>query len=427
VTNEEVQEHVRKSIDVAINIWRFSYLKLDFLYASVLGGVQESYKDKTLTKAQILQIGMQLITESAGNDVFILGCGAPLGSVIGHVHANRISSGTSSTITVTSNLYSCHYILWYLLLLDAGLSWYPEFPLPTGDKWNLPCARNMVRNSLCRMYMHGYWWINDPDCMLLRPSLHFSEEELVGIATVKAFSGGSFIISDDLDTITAKRFRMALQLLPPTNIAGVPLDLLRKEMPEQLRLKLPGNPLPSDLRGNNLISPWTMIALCNWDSKLNLKKSHVLSVRDIFGPQTVEEVATSLAPSASEGSLESQYFTVTMFLFSFWEESFRQIEITLDRLGPGSEVSFADIPHHSAHIYRAGLFDRPDSPYYIGSNLHFSCGMEVSAMVEIAATPDEIRTTLVNRLASLGHKKLPSEISIMQKSVAQSAATGAVI
>ena len=24
---------------------------------------------------------------------------------------------------------------------DAGLSWYPDFPLPYYDKWNLPCAR----------------------------------------------------------------------------------------------------------------------------------------------------------------------------------------------------------------------------------------------------------------------------------------------
>lgn len=39
-----------------------------------------------------------------------------MGSVLGYVHANRVSS-------------------------DAGLSWLPDMPLPFYDKWNLPCAR----------------------------------------------------------------------------------------------------------------------------------------------------------------------------------------------------------------------------------------------------------------------------------------------
>ena len=49
--------------------------------------------------------------------------------------------------------------------------------------------RNMVRNSVCRMMMHGRWWINDPDCILLRNTTHYSEREIIGIATVKAMSG----------------------------------------------------------------------------------------------------------------------------------------------------------------------------------------------------------------------------------------------
>jgi hypothetical protein len=49
--------------------------------------------------------------------------------------------------------------------------------------------RNMVRNSICRMTMHGKWWINDPDCILLRKSTNYSDLEILGIATVKAMSG----------------------------------------------------------------------------------------------------------------------------------------------------------------------------------------------------------------------------------------------
>lgn len=51
-------------------------------------------------------------------------------------------------------------------------------------------------------------------------------------------SGGSLIISDDLATIPAERVRLAQQLLPATNIAALPIDLMDKECPEILRLQL---------------------------------------------------------------------------------------------------------------------------------------------------------------------------------------------
>lgn len=57
----------------------------------------------------------------------------------------------------------------------------------------------MIRNTINRSCMHNKWFINDPDCLLLRDSLAFTECEIVSIATVKALSGGSFIVSDDLE------------------------------------------------------------------------------------------------------------------------------------------------------------------------------------------------------------------------------------
>ena len=38
--------------------------------------------------------------------------------------------------------------------------------------------------------------------------------------------GGSLILSDDLKQISNKRFRIMLQLLPPTNQAAIVVDLL---------------------------------------------------------------------------------------------------------------------------------------------------------------------------------------------------------
>ena len=130
-TNPAVQRFVRATLEVAVKEWGFQYLKLDFLYAAALEHCRRSYHNPCVTRAQAMQIALDVIQSVQGVDeVFILGCGAPLGSAIGRVQANRISA-------------------------DAGLSWNPEFPLPGSDCWNLPCARNMVRNTLCRLGMHN--------------------------------------------------------------------------------------------------------------------------------------------------------------------------------------------------------------------------------------------------------------------------------
>jgi hypothetical protein len=96
VTNEKVQAQIEKVVQGAVS-WGFSYLKLDFLYAGALNA-SNSFADRSATRAEALQRGLNAVhrgcTTDGHTDVFVLGCGAPLGSVIGHVHANRVSSGT---------------------------------------------------------------------------------------------------------------------------------------------------------------------------------------------------------------------------------------------------------------------------------------------------------------------------------------------
>jgi alpha-galactosidase len=190
-THPGVQQHIRQCISTITKKWGFSYLKLDFLYSAILADSSEACYDRTKTRAQKLCAAMDLINDTLADEkqqVCVLGCGSPLGAMIGHVHCNRVSP-------------------------DAGLSWLPEMPLPQWDKWNLPSARSMLRNSLSRMSQHGRWWTNDPDCMLLRDKgTTFSEDEIISILTVKALSGGSFILSDDLSLVPPHRLRYAQQV-----------------------------------------------------------------------------------------------------------------------------------------------------------------------------------------------------------------------
>lgn len=99
----------------------------------------------------------------------------------------------------------------------------------------------MLRNTLTRLYMHQKWWINDPDCMLLRDPLAFTNEEVMGLASVKAMSGGSMIISDNFENISKSRMHILLKILPPSNKAAIAIDLLEHEVPELLRLHLTSN------------------------------------------------------------------------------------------------------------------------------------------------------------------------------------------
>jgi alpha-galactosidase len=96
VTRPEVAAHITACLQVATKVWGFRYLKLDFLYAAVLSDCHESYYDRSLTRAQVMQVAMNIVhsaVDGGGQDVYLLGCGAPLGSMVGQVHANRISAG----------------------------------------------------------------------------------------------------------------------------------------------------------------------------------------------------------------------------------------------------------------------------------------------------------------------------------------------
>ncbi|MBA4421358.1 MAG: hypothetical protein C0391_09445 [Anaerolinea sp.] len=143
MTHPGAQEYVRQVIDTAVHHWGFPYLKLDFLYAGCLPG---KYTDPTLTRAQVYDRAMRLIRETAGKDTFLLGCGAPIGGSIGHVDAMRIGTDVS------------HY-------------WKPKYKgieLLFPREPNIPSVSSSLQNTVSRAWLHKRWWLNDPDCLLLR-------------------------------------------------------------------------------------------------------------------------------------------------------------------------------------------------------------------------------------------------------------------
>ena len=178
LTVPEALEYACSVVRTASKEWGYPYLKLDFLYAAALKG---SYKDPTVTRAQVLRRGMEAIREAVGKDVTILGCGAPLGSMLGLIDANRIGA-------------------------DVSGYWEPNFNGIGAFFKNepaMPSARNSIRNILTRAALHQHWWINDPDCLLIRPDTNLTLDEVQSLASVIALTGGSLLVSDDLPKLPA--------------------------------------------------------------------------------------------------------------------------------------------------------------------------------------------------------------------------------
>jgi alpha-galactosidase len=154
----------------------FRYLKLDFTYAPALAG---QYADASRSPAQRVRAGFDAIRRGAGDDVFILGCGAPLGACIGVVDGMRIGP-------------------------DVAPWWAPPpgHWSPPGYAETSPATAFALAATTARQFMHRRLWLNDPDCVMLRTrETSMSAEEVHRWAMAVGASGGMALVSDDLSLL----------------------------------------------------------------------------------------------------------------------------------------------------------------------------------------------------------------------------------
>jgi alpha-galactosidase len=115
-----------------------------------------------------------------------------------------------------------------------------------------PSVKHAMRLTLQRNWMHKRWWVNDPDCLLVRDTdTSLNPAETRFLATGIALSGGMVVASDDLPNLPDERLAMAMALIPPAGVAGRPLD--------------PGEgPVPSNWR-TDLGDGRFLVGVLNWD------------------------------------------------------------------------------------------------------------------------------------------------------------------
>jgi alpha-galactosidase len=329
-------DNVIKVVDTAVHDWGFPYLKLDFLYAAALQG---KYHDDTKTRAQVLRTGMEAIRDTAGEETALLGCGAPLGSMLGLVDIMRIGADVSGHWTPT----------------------YFSISIPFRKEPHMPSAENSIHNVITRSFLHNRWWVNDPDCLLVREESSLTLEEVQTLATVIALTGGSVILSDNMETLSEDRLRIAKALIPSMNQRARVIDWMTQGTPNRLRVDL-----------NGAVGVWHLISYSNW-------KAQPLEVSlgcEAFGLKNEEYIVSS-----------------------FWDS-------TSWRVGKNDLLFSGTILPHVTLLLAVRALKKAES-FYIGSNLHISQGLEIERF-QIGNGELNLQFSQEKRLAGYIELSLPS-------------------
>jgi alpha-galactosidase len=135
LTHPHVRELLRARLEPLVELG-VRYFKLDFLYAGAVPGPRHSGEHPV----DAYRSGLQLLREVLGPDSYLVGCGAPVLPSVGLVDAMRVSPDT----------------------------------FHEGGEDGSRGLRGLMP-SAARAWQQGRWWVNDPDCLVARPSYRLRE------------------------------------------------------------------------------------------------------------------------------------------------------------------------------------------------------------------------------------------------------------
>ena len=263
-TNPEAQEYLQKTYSTLVHEWGVHYIKMDFMDDSAIEGYY--YKpDTTALEAQ--RIGLKIIRDVVGNDVYLDKDGSPMMNPVGYVDYGRISQDTGHTF-------------------DA--------------------SRDAAIGIAARYYMNRNFFVADPDAFAVstqtigdqswhesRKPATLSEAE-VSIA-LAAVSGGMFEIGDNLPSLEKSSDRIALleneDLIDMVQLgrASIPVDLMSFSMQD-------GQPSIFYLKES---ARQSILTIFNWTERssrhtiklatLGLPANGHFSVTDVLEKRNIEE------------------------------------------------------------------------------------------------------------------------------------------
>jgi alpha-galactosidase len=164
----------------------FGYFKIDFLSAGLRDGRRH---DPSQSPLEAFRRALAVIRAAVGDD-FLLGCGAPILPAVGLCDGLRVSS-------------------------DVKEQWRDSTVAFFAADCGHPAAELAIWNDLTRAHLHRRWFLNDPDCLLVRErDSKLTRPEIETLCSVLSISGGALFLSDDMSRLASERRALAEQTLP---------------------------------------------------------------------------------------------------------------------------------------------------------------------------------------------------------------------
>lgn len=155
-----------------------THFKLDYLYAGALAG--ERHED--LDPIAAYRRGLEVIRRGAGPGATLHACGAPMLPSLGLVDIMRVSPDIAPTLH------------------------------PRKGDISQPSQLGARLTGAAREFLHARWWVNDPDCLIVRPGVEAREEWAAHIAA----GGGLRGSSDPIAALDTWGLETTRRLLVPT-------------------------------------------------------------------------------------------------------------------------------------------------------------------------------------------------------------------
>ncbi|GAA1649397.1 hypothetical protein GCM10009733_053080 [Nonomuraea maheshkhaliensis] len=159
-----------------------THFKLDYLYAGALAG----RRHEDLGPIDAYRRGLELVRRGAGPGATLHGCGAPMLPSIGLVDIMRVSPDIAPTL-------------------------HPK----KGDL-SQPSQLGARLTGAAREFLHARWWVNDPDCLIVRPEVEAREEWAAHIGATGGLRGSSDPIAalDDWGLSATRRLMVPTRTEP---------------------------------------------------------------------------------------------------------------------------------------------------------------------------------------------------------------------
>lgn len=155
-TRADARERLAELIHTAVEDWGYSYLKLDFLQAAAVPGRHASPADREA----VYRAAIQAIRDTAGEETFLLGSGAPLFASLGILDAVR-----------------------------TGPDVAPMWTNYATDDPSDALALNALRNGVERLWLRGLIGL-DPDVVFARHARNLlSDQQLQWLRDAATLSG----------------------------------------------------------------------------------------------------------------------------------------------------------------------------------------------------------------------------------------------